>query len=173
MSDRVFSHFHVSRLSSVDYERIRDEYTKILQQFYTQVVCPAEVFEKVDHGDVEVCYLILCPWYLIPRTLIACCLSPVACRLFSAGGYLIFVISVQQSRKKANLVPTDDVKMEYLVLSDPENIGIEEVFETHDKTFEKTLRRSMNKHLMTIFEDKFIIFDDNIMIKRSRKRCGD
>jgi isoleucyl-tRNA synthetase len=58
---------------------------------------------------------------------------------------------VQQLRKKANLVPTDDVKMEYLVLSDPEDIGIEEVFETHGKTFEKALRRPMDKHLVTSF----------------------
>lgn len=59
---------------------------------------------------------------------------------------------VQQLRKKANLVPTDDVKMEYLVLSDPENIGIEEVFKTHGKTFEKALRRPMDKHLVTTFD---------------------
>lgn len=61
---------------------------------------------------------------------------------------------VQQLRKKANLVPTDDVKMEYLVLSDPEKIGIEEVFETHGKTFEKALRRPMDKHLVTTFDGK-------------------
>lgn len=61
---------------------------------------------------------------------------------------------VQQLRKKANLVPTDDVKMEYRVLSDPENIGIEEVFETHGKTFEKALRRPMDKHLVTTFDGK-------------------
>ena len=73
------------------------------------------------------------------------------------------------------------------MLSDPENMGIEEVFETHDKTFEKALRRPMDKHLMTIFDDKInmfdykirfyekkiIFFDDKIMIKRSRKRCDD
>ena len=61
---------------------------------------------------------------------------------------------VQQLRKRANLVPTDDVKMEYLVLSDPETIGIEEVFETHGKTFEKALRRPMDKHLVTTFDGK-------------------
>lgn len=59
---------------------------------------------------------------------------------------------VQQLRKRANLVPTDDVKMEYQVLSDPENIGIEEVFQTHGKTFEKALRRPMDKHLVTTFD---------------------
>lgn len=35
---------------------------------------------------------------------------------------------VQQLRKKANLVPIDDVKMEYRVLNDPEDVGLEEVF---------------------------------------------
>ena len=59
---------------------------------------------------------------------------------------------VQQLRKRANLVPTDDVKMEYLVLSDPEHIGIEEVFQTHGKTFEKALRRPMDKHMVTTFD---------------------
>lgn len=58
---------------------------------------------------------------------------------------------VQQLRKKAKLVPTDDVKMEYKVLSDPENIGLEEVFEGHGKAFEKALRRPLDKHVVTEF----------------------
>lgn len=61
---------------------------------------------------------------------------------------------VQQLRKRAKLVPTDDVKMEYKVLSDPEKIGIAEVFETHGKTFEKALRRPLDKHIVTTFEGK-------------------
>ena len=56
---------------------------------------------------------------------------------------------VQQLRKKAKLVPTDDVKMEYKVYSDPENIGIEEVFETSNHVFEKALRRPLDKHVIT------------------------
>lgn len=56
---------------------------------------------------------------------------------------------VQQLRKRAKLVPTDDVKMEYKVLSDPDNIGIEEVFEGHGRTFEKALRRPIDKHVVT------------------------
>ena len=56
---------------------------------------------------------------------------------------------VQQLRKKAKLIPTDDVKMEYEVQSDPENIGIAEVFEGHEKTFEKALRRPIDKHAVT------------------------
>ena len=56
---------------------------------------------------------------------------------------------VQQLRKRANLVPTDDVKMEYKVLNDPDNIGISKVFEIHGKTFEKVLRRPLDKHVAT------------------------
>jgi len=57
---------------------------------------------------------------------------------------------VQQLRKRAKLVPTDDVKMEYKVLTDPEKIGIEGVFETHGKAFEKALRRPLDKHIVTV-----------------------
>ena len=56
---------------------------------------------------------------------------------------------VQQLRKKAKLVPTDDVRMEYKVLNDPENIGIERVFEGYRKTFEKALRRPLDKYVVT------------------------
>ena len=56
---------------------------------------------------------------------------------------------VQQLRKKAKLVATDDVKMEYKVLSDPEKVGIAEIFEEHGKTFEKALRRPIDKHVAT------------------------
>lgn len=56
---------------------------------------------------------------------------------------------VQQLRKRARLVATDDVKMEYKVEADPENIGIAEVFEGHGKTFEKALRRPIDKHQVT------------------------
>ena len=56
---------------------------------------------------------------------------------------------VQQLRKRCNLVPTDDVKMEYKVLSDPEDIGIEHVFESQEQAFEKALRRKIDKHVIT------------------------
>ena len=55
---------------------------------------------------------------------------------------------VQKLRKKANLVPTDDIKMEYHVKEDPEEIGLAEVFETHGQTFEKALRRNLDKHIV-------------------------
>ena len=56
---------------------------------------------------------------------------------------------VQQLRKKANLKPTDDVKCEYKILSDPNGVNLEEVFEGHGKTFEKALRRPIDKHVVT------------------------
>lgn len=56
---------------------------------------------------------------------------------------------VQRLRKKAGLQPTDDVKMEYKVLSDPEDTGIEKVFETHSQTISRALRRPLDKHEVT------------------------
>ena len=37
---------------------------------------------------------------------------------------------IQQLKKKADLIPTDDVRIEYTVLEDPEDIGIGSDFET-------------------------------------------
>jgi isoleucyl-tRNA synthetase len=56
---------------------------------------------------------------------------------------------VQRLRKKAGLQPTDDVKMEYKVLSDPEDIGIADVFQSHAATMQKVLRRPVDKHEVT------------------------
>jgi isoleucyl-tRNA synthetase len=56
---------------------------------------------------------------------------------------------VQRLRKKAGLIPTDDVKMEYHVKSDPDKIGLAEAFETQGRAIEKALRRPMDKHIIT------------------------
>ncbi|KAL8709369.1 MAG: hypothetical protein Q9220_005863 [cf. Caloplaca sp. 1 TL-2023] len=72
--------------------------------------------------------------------------------LAQAGIAREVVNRVQQLRKRAKLVPTDDVKMEYKVLSDPEKVGLEDIFQTHGKTFEKALRRPLDKHVVTAFE---------------------
>jgi isoleucyl-tRNA synthetase len=61
---------------------------------------------------------------------------------------------VQRLRKKAGLIPTDDVGMEYRVLSDPNNTGLEKVFETQTSMMEKALRRPMDKHVITEMEGK-------------------
>ncbi|KAK0625988.1 tRNA synthetases class I-domain-containing protein [Immersiella caudata] len=61
---------------------------------------------------------------------------------------------VQRLRKKAGLQTTDDVKMEYRVLSDPESTGIEKVFETHAQMIVKALRRPLDKHEVTHLEGK-------------------
>jgi len=59
---------------------------------------------------------------------------------------------VQRLRKKAGLKTTDDVGMEYHVLTDPENTGIEKVFESQRATFERSLRRKLDKHVSTVVE---------------------
>lgn len=60
----------------------------------------------------------------------------------------------QRLRKKAGLVPTDDVKMEYRVMADPEEVGIAKVFETQTSVIEKALRRPIDKHVVTEVEGK-------------------
>lgn len=52
---------------------------------------------------------------------------------------------VQRLRKKAGLQPTDDIKMEYRVVSDPNNIGLESALTSQSATFEKALRRNLEK----------------------------
>ncbi|CAG7981297.1 unnamed protein product [Penicillium salamii] len=52
---------------------------------------------------------------------------------------------IQRLRKKAGLVPTDDVKMEYTVISDPDNIGITEAFKSQAHEIEKVLRRPVDQ----------------------------
>lgn len=59
---------------------------------------------------------------------------------------------VQKLRKKAGLQPTDDIRMEYRVVSDPENIGIEDAFISQADKIEKALRRPLDKHEVTHIE---------------------
>ena len=56
---------------------------------------------------------------------------------------------VNKLRKKAGLVPTDDVKMEYKMLKDPDNVGLEQVFEDQADMIQKALRRPIDKHIST------------------------
>lgn len=56
---------------------------------------------------------------------------------------------LQRLRKKAGLVPTDDVKMEYAVLSDPDQVGIDKAFESQSQVIEKAVRRPLEKHVRT------------------------
>lgn len=53
---------------------------------------------------------------------------------------------LQRLRKKAGLVPTDDVKMEYAVLSDPDQVGIDKAFESQSQVIVKAVRRPLEKH---------------------------
>jgi len=56
---------------------------------------------------------------------------------------------VQRLRKKAGLQPTDDVKMEYNVIADPENVGLAKIFRNQAKAIEKALRRPVDQHVVT------------------------
>jgi isoleucyl-tRNA synthetase len=62
------------------------------------------------------------------------------------------ISAVQQLRKKACLQPTDDIKMEYRVLSDPNDVGLAEVFTKQADIIEKALRRPMDHHQVTEVE---------------------
>ncbi|KAG6017454.1 Isoleucine--tRNA ligase, cytoplasmic [Claviceps pusilla] len=50
---------------------------------------------------------------------------------------------VQRLRKKAGLLATDDVKMEYQVLSDPDGIGLVQALTSQSSMVEKILRRAL------------------------------
>ncbi|OJJ49983.1 hypothetical protein ASPZODRAFT_1081354 [Penicilliopsis zonata CBS 506.65] len=52
---------------------------------------------------------------------------------------------LQRLRKKAGLNATDDVKMEYAVLSDPDSVGIAEAFESQSSAIVKAVRRPLDK----------------------------
>lgn len=82
-------------------------------------------------------------------TLLDCEIYP---ELKSEGVAREIINRVQRLRKKAGLVPTDDVKMEYKVLSDPEGLGLEEVFVTQAGQLQKALRRPLDKHDATKVE---------------------
>lgn len=56
---------------------------------------------------------------------------------------------VQRLRKKAGLQPTDDVRMEYRVISDPDDIGLLNAFTGQSKVIEKALRRPVDHYVVT------------------------
>lgn len=82
-------------------------------------------------------------------TILDCKIYP---ELKSEGLAREIINRVQRLRKKAGLVATDDVKMEYKVLSDPEGLGLEEVFVTQAGQLQKALRRPVDKHEVTQVE---------------------
>jgi len=64
------------------------------------------------------------------------------------------IVNLVQRLRKAGLVPTDDVKMEYRVLSDPDDVAMAEVFNSQANSIEKALRRPVDKHIVTEIEGK-------------------
>ncbi|RCI14333.1 hypothetical protein L249_5945 [Ophiocordyceps polyrhachis-furcata BCC 54312] len=77
-----------------------------------------------------------------------------------------FINRVQRLRKKAGLQATDDIRMAYRVLSDPDNTGIAAVLSSHAATFERALRRPLEK-----FEDasKDGSKDDKVIIEEEQE----
>ncbi|KAH7320312.1 tRNA synthetases class I-domain-containing protein [Stachybotrys elegans] len=67
---------------------------------------------------------------------------------------------VQRLRKKAGLQPTDDVKMEYRVVSDTENTGLNSVFGSQRAAFEKALRRPVEQQEENGQTDSVIIDEE-------------
>ena len=74
---------------------------------------------------------------------------------------------VQRLRKKAGLQPTDDIKMEYRVLSDPENVGLEEIFFTQTPAFEKALRRPIDKQEGEATGEETLIAEENQEVQQA------
>jgi len=56
------------------------------------------------------------------------------------------VSCIQKLRKKAGLRPTDDVRIEYAVIEDPDDIGIEAAFSTQAIAMEKKLRHKLERY---------------------------
>lgn len=53
---------------------------------------------------------------------------------------------IQRLRKKAGLLPTDDVRMEYKIVKDVDQVNIEEVFVANADVLSKTLRGPVQKY---------------------------
>lgn len=67
---------------------------------------------------------------------------------------------VQRLRKKAGLIPTDDVLMQYTVLSNPENINVSSVVTSQDSLFAKALRGKLEEAAARGPEDAVILEEE-------------
>ncbi|KAA8651743.1 hypothetical protein EYZ11_000065 [Aspergillus tanneri] len=74
---------------------------------------------------------------------------------------------VQRLRKKAGLVPTDDVVMAYTVLSDPDNVGISEAFETQASVIEKVLRRPLDRQELADGKEERMIIQEEQEVQKA------
>lgn len=63
---------------------------------------------------------------------------------------------VQKLRKKAGLQPTDDIKMEYRMIADPESVGLESALSGQAAAFEKVLRRPLEKYSESVKDEEVI-----------------
>lgn len=72
---------------------------------------------------------------------------------------------IQRLRKKAGLTATDDVRMEYADIKDPDNLGVEKAFESQTEAFRKVLRRNVHRHDPTAAR----VNDDNELIMEEQQ----
>jgi isoleucyl-tRNA synthetase len=70
---------------------------------------------------------------------------------------------VQRLRKKAGLVPTDDIRMGYTVVSNPEALDVDDVVSSRRELFEGALRGMLEKTSEQETEDKVILEEDNVV----------
>lgn len=101
-------------------------------------------------------------------TILDTCMYP---ELESEGLAREVINRVQRLRKKAGLVPTDDIRMEYRVLHDP--VGLEQVFKQHMAMFEKALRRPLDKAIVTHVEPLHPGVDLDKIILEEQQEIGE
>ncbi|KAI1172192.1 isoleucyl-tRNA synthetase [Nemania sp. FL0916] len=70
---------------------------------------------------------------------------------------------VQRLRKKAGLVPTDDVLMRYTILSNPENIDVPSVLSSQDSLFTTALRGKLEEIAAKGQEDAVILEEEQVI----------
>ncbi|EPQ62925.1 Bgt-3031 [Blumeria graminis f. sp. tritici] len=75
---------------------------------------------------------------------------------------------VQRLRKKAGLQPTDDIKMEYKILQDPDQLGLARTFTEQSKLIEKALRRPVTQYDASKEIDDLIILEEEQDIQNAR-----
>ena len=81
---------------------------------------------------------------------------------------------VQRLRKKAGLVPTDNVHMRYTVLSNPDNINVSSVVSSRESLFVTALRGRLEETTTqgsedtTILEEEQAIGNLNLLLRLSK-----
>ncbi|KAI9836672.1 MAG: hypothetical protein M1819_001308 [Sarea resinae] len=64
---------------------------------------------------------------------------------------------IQRMRKKAGLVPTDDIRMQYAIVSNPENVDVNAVVSTRQSLFTNSLHRRLEQTLDRVSRESIIV----------------